>query len=194
MKNLKTQFFIAGLLICFIFSCKTNTIESNSSTLYEIKTDEFIKVEIDGKKLDYRTVLKTDYQDALKLGRTAGMFECVNCNKSMGILFGQKDPSSTTPFSWSTNIERATTNLLVNESTPFYISFILNEKIDDKNSRLVYSARTVRNLDKDWGDPMGDMTVKIESNENGKVSGTFSGKSLDGKEIRNGSFSLRYKL
>ena len=194
MKNLKTQLFIVGLLICFIFSCKTDPIESKSSTLYEVKTDEFIKVEIDGKQLDYRTILKTDYQDALKLGRTAGMFECATCNKSMGILFGQKDPSSTTPFSWSTNIERATTNLLVNESTPFYISFILNEKIDDKNSRWVYSARTVRSLDKDWGEPMGDMTVKIESNENGRVSGTFSGKSLDGKEIKNGSFSLRYKL
>jgi hypothetical protein len=38
------------------------------------------------------------------------------------------------------------------------------------------------------------MTVKITSNENGMVSGTFSGKNLDGKIIKNGSFSLRYKL
>jgi hypothetical protein len=185
---------LSGLFIFLIFSCKTKTVEPDLSTLYEVKTDEFIKAEIDGKQFDYRTVLKTDYQASLKSGLTSGMFECAGCNKSMGILFGQKDPTSTTPFSWYTNIEKATTNLLVNESTPFYIAFILNEKIDEKNSRWVYSARTAKPVGGDWGDPMGEMTTKITSNENGKVSGTFSGKSLDGKEIKNGSFSLRYKL
>ncbi len=190
MKKLTNKMFLSGLFIFLIFSCKTKTIEPDP---FEVKTDEFIKAEIDGKQFEYRTVLKTDYQDALKLGRTSGMFECAGCNKSMGILFGQKDPSSTIPYSWTTNIEKATTNLLVDENTPFYIAFILNKKIDDKNSRWVYSARTAK-LVNDWGDPMGDMKVRITNNENGMVSGTFSGKNLDGKDIKNGSFSLRYKL
>jgi hypothetical protein len=195
MKKIINTILLSGLFIFLIFSCKTKTVEPDLSTLYEVKTNEFIKAEIDGKQFDYRTVLKTDYQEALKLGRTTGMLECAGCKNQMYMAFGQKDPSSTTPYSWSTNIENATTNLLVDENTPvFYIAFILNEKIDDKNSRWVYSARTAKPVGGDWSDPMGEMTTKITSNENGKVSGTFSGKSLDGKEIKNGSFSLRYKL
>jgi hypothetical protein len=112
----------------------------------------------------------------------------------MIILFGQKKPSSTTPYSWSTNIENATTNLLVDENTPvFYVAFSLGERIDDLNFRNISTARTSK-LQDDWGDPTGDMIVKITSNENGIVSGTFNGKDLDGKVIKNGSFSLRYKL
>lgn len=179
----------------WISSCKSKTLEPDLSILFEVKTDEFIKVEIDGKQFDYRTVLKTDYQEALKIGRTTSMLECSECKNSMVIFFGQKNPSSTTPFSWSTNIEKATTNLLVDANTPiFYVGFRLDEKINDANFRSVYSART-GNLEGDWVvDPAGNMIVKIVSNENGIVKGTFSGKNLDGKEIKNGSFSLRYKL
>jgi hypothetical protein len=194
MKKIINTILLSGLFIFLIFSCKNKTVEPDLSTLYEVKTDEFIKAEIDGKQFDYRTVLKTDYQEALKLGRTTGMLECAGCKNQMYMAFGQKDPSSTTPYSWSTNIENAKTNLLVDENTPvFYITFGLNEKIDEKTFRNIYSARTSKLLN-DWDDPMGDMTVKITSNENGMVSGTFSGKNLDGKIIKNGSFSLRYKL
>lgn len=179
----------------WISSCKSKTLEPDLSILFEVKTDEFIKVEIDGKQFDYRTVLKSDYQEALKIGRTTSMLECSECKNSMVIFFGQKNPSSTTPFSWSTNIEKATTNLLVDANTPiFYVGFRLDEKINDANFRSVYSART-GNLEGDWVvDPAGNMIVKIVSNENGIVKGTFSGKNLDGKEIKNGSFSLRYRL
>jgi hypothetical protein len=194
MKNHFNLLALFLITIVWIFSCKSKTVEPDLSALFEIKTDEFIKVEIDGKQFDYRTVLKTDYQEALKIGRTTNMFECAGCKNSMVIFFGQKNPSSTTPFSWSTNIERATTNLLVDANTPiFYVGFRFDEKIDAANYRSIYTARTA-NLEGDWGDPVGNMIVKIISNENGIVKGTFSGKNLDGKEIKNGTFSLRYKL
>lgn len=194
MKNLFSLWSLFVITTVCIISCKSKTMEPDFSAFYEAKTDEFIKVEIDGKQLDYRTVLKTEYQEALKIGRTTSMFECVNCKNSMIIFFGQKDPFSTTPFSWSTNIDRATANLLVDEKNPvFYVGFRLNEKVDEINFRTIYSARTA-NLENDWNEPMGNMIVKIISNENGMVKGTFSGKNLDGKEIKNGSFSLRYKL
>jgi hypothetical protein len=194
MKKLINGLLLSGLFIFLIFSCKTKTVEPDISTLYEVKTDEFIKAEIEGKQFDYRTVLKTDYQDALKVGSTTTMFECVGCNNFMSIAFVRKEPCPT-PCGWGMAIETIIANLLVQENTPvFYIGFRLGEKIDESNYRNIYTARTSNNSPNDWGDRMGDMIVKITSNENGKVSGTFSGKNLDGKEIKNGSFSLRYKL
>ena len=191
MKKLSYIILLLGLFIFLIFSCKNKTVEPDP---FEVKSDEFIKAEIDGKPFDYRTVIKTNYQEAIKLGRTTERFECGGCKNFMIIMFGQKKPSSTTPFSWSTNIENATTNLLVDENTPvFYVAFSFGERIDDSNFRNISTARTSKLLD-DWGDPTGDMIVKISSNENGKVSGTFNGKDLNGKVIKNGSFSLRYKL
>jgi hypothetical protein len=191
MKKLKNSMLLFGMFIFLILSCKNKTVEPDP---FEVKSDEFIKAEIDGKKFDYRTVIKTNYQEALKSGRTTERFECSGCKNFMIIFFGQKNSSSTSPYSWSTKIENATTNLLVDENTPvFYIGFRLGEKIDDTNFRYITTTRTSKLLD-DWGDPTGDMIVKITSNENGIVSGTFDGKGLDGKVIKNGSFSLRYKL
>ncbi len=197
MKKLTHTTLLSGLLILLIFACKSKTLEPDLSALYEVKTDEFIKAEIDGKPFDYRTVLKTDYEGALKTGVAPLMFECATCKNYMAMQFRTKDPSATTPYLWFINIEKATTNLLVDDNTPvFYIAFLLNEKNDETNSnfRNILSVRTAVNLDKSWEAPMGNMIVKITSNENGRVSGTFSGKSLDGKIIKNGSFSLRYKL
>lgn len=195
MKKLTHTTLLSGLLILLIFACKSKTLEPDLSALYEVKTDEFIKAEIDGKPFDYRTVLKTDYEGALKTGVAPLMFECATCKNYMAIQFRPKDPTATTPYSWFINIEKATTNLLIDDNTPvFYIAFSLNEKIDESNYRNIYAARTAKPLPGDWSEATGEMTTKITSNENGRVSGTFSGKSLDGKFIKNGSFSLRYKL
>ena len=195
MKNHFNFLALFLVTIVWLFSCKSKTIEPDSSILFEVKTDEFIKVEIDGKQFDYRTVLKTDYQEALKMGRTANMIECADCKNSMAMVFGKKNPASTTPFSWTINIENATTNLLVDENTPiFYVAFNLSQKTDALNNRSIYRATTGK-MESDWvNEPVGDMKVRIISNENGIVKGSFSGKNLDGKEIKNGSFSLRYKL
>jgi hypothetical protein len=197
MKKLINTLFLSGLFILLIFSCKNKTVEPDLSTLYEAKTDEFIKAEIDGKPFDYRTVNKVDYQEYLKFGQTSGMLECAGCKNSMFIFFVPKNPLSSTVSTTNTNIEGIAPNLLVDENTPlFVVGFRFEERTEiGKNGNIIYFARTAplqTAWDKDWGS--GDMIVKIVSNENGKISGTFSGKNVDGKLIKNGSFSLKYKL
>ncbi len=198
MKKLLNISFIFIIFILLIISCKSKTVEPDLSTIYEVKTDEFIKVEIDGKQFDYRTILKADYQTSLKSGRTSGMLECAECKNSMFIFFAQKIANTTTTSSTEPNIEKITVNQLVDANTPvFYVGFRFEEKIESgKNGNVIYFARTAP-LESGFGGgvwPSGNMIVKITSNENGMVSGTFSGKDFNGKEIKNGSFSLKYKL
>ena len=127
------------------------------------------------------------------------MYNCIDwsCDKVLSIQFASK----VEPF-WSKIAGNIPESIQLDENAPFsmYINHVQAKKqnptdVAKQSSETLWQLRTSDLKGTDWSTVtnLGNITTTITENKNGKISGTFIGKTLEGKDIKNGSFSLRYK-
>jgi hypothetical protein len=191
------------LSFSFFLSCKNtddqNLLTPDPKSFYEEKSDEFIKMDIGSTSFDYRVAPKNRTQEAIDIHSPTVMYNCIDwsCDKVLSIQFASKAE----PF-WSKIADNIPENIQLDENAPFsmYINHVQAKKqnpseVTKPSAEILWQLRTSDLKGADWSTVtnLGNISTIITENKNGKISGTFSGKTLDGKEVKNGSFSLRYK-
>jgi hypothetical protein len=200
----QSLYAIAAILSFSFFLSWKNTdnqglVVPDVKSFYEEKSDEFIKMDLGGVSFDYRVAPKNRTQKEIDIHAPTVMYDCIDwsCDKILSIQFVSKAE----PF-WSKIADNIPENIQLDDNAPFsmYISHVQAKKqnpsdVTKQSSEIIWQLRTSDLKGTDWSTAtnFGNITTTITENKNGKISGTFTGKTLDGKEVKNGSFSLRYK-
>jgi hypothetical protein len=190
----QSLYSIATILsFSFFLSCKNTDNQGlvipDAKSFYEEKSDEFIKMNIGSVSFDYKVAPKNRTQEEIDIHAPTVMYDCIDwsCDKVLSIRFASK----VEPF-WSKIADNIAENTQLDDNAPFsmYINHVQAKKqnpsdVTKQSSEIIWQLRTSDLKGTDWSTAtnLGNITTTITENKNGKISGTFTGKAFDGKDI-----------